>query len=173
MSEHSDFVKGLADRYTAKYRNYKDDDPDRAEGFIHTAKQLMAAAEEIDRLINLTTAIPKNLGDLSDLPAELVDELSLTKVDELEHQIVTVINACDGVANIDQILVGLYRKFKVTQKRRFLQNKLYRMMKSDVIFSVPGKKGLYSTEEQELEDDQPSTSLGTDFSQDFDDEIPF
>lgn len=170
MSEHSDFVKGLADRYSANFRKFKDDDPARADDFIKTARQLMAAAEELDRLTNLTTAIPKNLGDLSDLPAELVEELSLTKVDELEHQIVTVINACEGTANIDQILVGLFRKFSITQKRRFLQNKLYRMMKSDVIFSVPGKKGLYSTEEQEPEDD---SSSAVDFSQDFDDEIPF
>ncbi len=171
MSEHSNTVKRIAERYRAVAEKSRDEDADRATDYEDTAKKLFAAAEELDRLTTLTTAIPKNLGDLSDLPAELVEELSLTRVDELEHQIVTVINACAGVANIDQILVGLFRKFSVTQKRRFLQNKLYRMMKSEVIFSVPGKKGLYSTEEQEVEEER--TTIVQDFAQDFDDEIPF
>ena len=51
-----------------------------------------------------------------------------------------------GTATLDQILVGLNRKFKVAQKRRFLQNKLYRM---PMVWSVPGRKGVYTTEPPE------------------------
>lgn len=99
---------------------------------------------DLIRLHDLTTALPPDLGNLHDLPTELLAELNVSKVDELEDQLVTVINAYGGEANLDQILVGLYRKFGVSQKRRLVQNKLYRM---DMVWSVPGKKGVYTTAE--------------------------
>lgn len=106
-----------------------------------------AAAAEILRLRDLTSALPADLGSIHDLPQELLDELSVAKTDDLEDQLVTVINAYGGEASLDQILVGLYRKFKVSQKRRFLQNKLYRMT---VVWGVDGKKGIYTTKEPPL-----------------------
>lgn len=117
--------------------------------------------------------MPPDLGNIYDLPAELLEELSVAKVDELEHQLVTVINAFGGDASLDQILVGLYRKFSVVQKRRFIQNKLYRM---DMIWSVEGKKGFYTTTkppEHDLNDpdfqrDMRPTSADVD-----EDEVPF
>lgn len=87
----------------------------------------------------------KSLGDLSDIPAALLHELSVwKKTDELEEQILTVIRACDGgAANLDQVLVGLYRKFKTIHLRRFMQNKLYRMSKNNLISPVPGQRATY------------------------------
>lgn len=150
---------------------------------IEFASVLEQIAEEIVRLKGLTSALPPDLGNVHDLPSELLEELSIAKVDELEDQIVTVVNAYGGEANLDQILVGLFRKFKVSQKRRFLQNKLYRM---SMVWPVSGRKGVYSTVEQadedaspmsrsELADDpEPQTSNYSGYvSDDLDDEIPF
>lgn len=106
------------------------------------ASTVDSAVEQLIELRGLTSALPPDLGNIHDLPAELLDELSISKSDELEDQLVTVINAYGGEASLDQVLVGLYRKFKVSQKRRFIQNKLYRM---DMIWSVDGKKGVYTT----------------------------
>lgn len=108
------------------------------------ADLLAELPDELVRLYGLTSALPADLGNVHDLPPELLEELSVAKTDEVEDQLVTVIRAYGDEASLDQVLVGLYRKFKVTQKRRFLQNKLYRM---ETIWGVPGKKGVYTTTE--------------------------
>lgn len=125
---------------------------------------------ELVRLSGLTSALPPDLGNIHDLPEELLAELSVTKTDELDNQLVTVINAYGGEASLDQILVGLYRKFKVSQKRRFIQNKLYRM---EMVWSVDGKKGVYTTSPPEVAPDYKAIEeLDSDLNE-FPDEVPF
>ncbi len=84
-------------------------------------------------------------GNLEGLPQELLDELQITKTDELEDQILQVLREdYEGIANIDEILVALYKRHKTIQKRAFLSNKLYRMAKSTLLKTVEKKKGVYS-----------------------------
>ena len=147
MSEHIESVNRVARLYRNGAEQY---DGDRRKWNIEVAERLEAASAELARLYELTSALPPDLGNIYDLPPELQQELSITKTDVLDDQLVTVINACGGTATLDQILVGLYRKFGITQKRRFLQNKLYRMT---MVWSVTGKKGIYTTKEPELERD--------------------
>jgi len=92
---------------------------------------------------SLLEKVGKRLGNVSDLPEELKKQLQATKTDKLERQILEVFSDLDGIGNIDEILVGLYRKYKVTQDRAFLCNKMYRMAKSGHLKSVQGKKGAY------------------------------
>lgn len=108
------------------------------------ADLLAEVPDELVRLYGLTSALPADLGNVHDLPPELLEELSVAKTDELEDQLVTAIRAYGDEASLDQILVGLFRKFKVAQKRRFLQNKLYRM---ETVWGVTGRKGVYTTTE--------------------------
>lgn len=140
MSEHIESVNSVARIY--RYSAESSEGP-RQDAHMRWAERLEAVAEELARLYGLTRALPPDLGNIFDLPPELLKELSVTKADALEDQLVTVISAYGGTASLDQILVGLYRKFGVQQKRRFLQNKLYRM---SMIWSVPSKKGIYTTE---------------------------
>lgn len=91
----------------------------------------------------------RRIGDLSDLPEELRAQLQITKTDELEDQVMQVMNEMyAGMANIDEIMVGIYRKFQAIQKRPYLSNKLYRMAQAGLIYSVKGKKGAYSTKKE-------------------------
>ncbi len=92
---------------------------------------------------NALEKVGKRLGNLSDLPEELKKQLQATKTDELERQILEVLSELEGIGNIDEILVGLYRKYTVIQDRAFLSNKMYRMAKSGHLKSVKGKKGVY------------------------------
>lgn len=140
MPEHIESVKQIA----AFLRENAEKQQGGAmhDKLISYATALDAAADRLLVLEGLTSALPPELGNIHDLPTELLGELSVAKTDELEDQIVTVINAYGGEASLDQILVGLYRKFKVTQKRRFLQNKLYRM---EMVWGVDGRKGIYTT----------------------------
>ena len=170
MSEHIESVSKVARIYRSSAERL---DGDRHRSHMEIAERLEAASAELARLYALTSALPPDLGNIYDLPPELQQELSITKVDELDDQLVTVINAYGGVATLDQVLVGLYRKFGISQRRRFVQNKLYRMT---MVWSVPGKKGVYTTAEPEPEADNDVTvrSDGDMTSPSYDnDEIPF
>ena len=172
MSEHIESVNRIA----RLYRNSAEKlEGDRRKWNIQVAERLEAASAELARLYELTSALPPDLGNIYDLPPELQQELSITKTDELDDQLITVINAYGGTATLDQILVGLYRKFGISQKRRFLQNKLYRMT---MVWSLPGKKGVYTTAEPKSEPaPEPEvvvrTVTSTTSSSLDDDEIPF
>lgn len=88
----------------------------------------------------------RRVGDLDDLPESLRSQLQLAKVADLDQAIVNIIrDDLEGVANLDEILVALYRKRGEILDRHFLSNKLYRMNKSGLIRSVAGKKGVYET----------------------------
>ncbi len=84
--------------------------------------------------------------DVSDLPPALLDELSGAHADPLEKQILAVFQACGGSADLDQILVGLFRKFEVVQKRRYIQNKLWRMVRKGQIHKTNNARGIFRTE---------------------------
>ena len=186
MSESVDLVKKVLDDISA-WRAQQKPDSGSIPRFERNIVLLEDAYDHVVRLAALTSALPPDLGNVYDLPAELREELSIAKTDELEDQIVTVINAYGGEATLDQVLVGLFRKFKVSQKRRFMQNKLYRM---PMVWNVEGRKGIYTTAEPEEGQDSTSdedseengekgggggfsSGGGGYFNNDLDDEIPF
>lgn len=117
MPEHVDSVNKISAFFREQSATAA---PQWKEKFAAYANALDSARDEMVRLYGLTSALPPDLGNVHDLPPELLEELSISKGDELDDQIVTVINAYGGEASLDQILVGLYRKFKITQKRRFM-----------------------------------------------------
>lgn len=90
-------------------------------------------------------SVGKRLGDLSDIPESLRKQIAVAKLDELEEKILSTLrDRFAGVANIDEIMVGLYRDHEyITEDRRQLINKLYRMQKTGLIKSVPKRKGVY------------------------------
>lgn len=54
----------------------------------------------------------------------------------------------DGIATIDEILVGLFRDFQyVTEDRRTLAGKLYRMTRAGHLEGVPKRKGVWKVKE--------------------------
>ena len=96
------------------------------------------------RALTLVTARETlDTADLSGLPPELLAELSAAQVDVLERQIVSVLQTLGGSADLDQILIGLYRKFEVVQKRRFLQNKLWRMVRKGQVQKTKSARGIF------------------------------
>lgn len=144
-----------------------------------------ATVEELDRLRRVTKPIPASYGDLSDLPPELVKELTGIKVDDLEQQIFTIVKTGGDEVDLDAILIELFRRFEVVQTRKFLQNKLWRMAQKEVIYSVSGRKGVYTATKPAapISDDEllggwgapaspPPPSKGG-FADDLDDDIPF
>lgn len=84
--------------------------------------------------------------DIKGLPKELLEELSVSG-DIVEFSIMEIIQDNGGAASLDQLLVGLYRKTKEIHKRSSLTTRLYRMGQKNMIYNVPGRKGVYSSEQ--------------------------
>ncbi len=123
------------------------------------ARRAMAATMPSNSLKPMEpTDLPKNLGrrlgDLSDLPEALRAQIVVTKLDDLEAKIIkTMTDRFEGVANVDEIIVGLFRDHQyITEDRRQLANKLYRMQKASLLDAVPKRKGVYKVKEQTVED---------------------
>lgn len=89
--------------------------------------------------------VGSRLGNTDDLPEELLRLLSATKMDDLEEKIFkTLKERFDGIASLDEVIVGLYRDFGyIAEDRRLINSKLYRMSKRGILESVPKKKGVY------------------------------
>ncbi|MEQ8432856.1 MAG: hypothetical protein RIA71_01330 [Oceanicaulis sp.] len=84
------------------------------------------------------------IGNLDDLPAEIRDQLKSANTDELENQIIEVIKEdFDEAASVDEILVGLYRRFTRIEDREQLSRKLYRMTRKELIRALPKRRGIY------------------------------
>lgn len=163
MHKVVDELKSLAALYKqAAIDARKKGNDSRADTLEKRARVLDDAVIELKRLYRLTTALPKDMGDIFDLPSELVQELSITKGDSLEDKLITVINSYGGTANLDQILVGLYKKYGIIQKRRYIQNKLYRMAKAGMVHSIKGKKGIYTTDSSKITEDSDVLPISSD-----------
>lgn len=98
----------------------------------------------------MSDELPPNLGrrvgNLDDLPEKLRAQLQVGKMGDLERAIVALIREdYEGVANVDEVLVGLFRRTGEIYDRQPLANRLYRMGQAGHLISVPKRKGVYRT----------------------------
>lgn len=145
MPDHLDAVKALAAdarRWAQKYEN--DGDTQRCQVHSRRAEALEAVAHELEAARKRLRPLSNDFGDLSDLPEEVMQQLNLSKVDELEQQLRDIVASGNGEeVGLDQIIIELYRRHKVMKQRTYIMNKLYRMGQKGTIESVEGKKGVY------------------------------
>jgi len=92
------------------------------------------------------------INEISDLPDELVKELSFSDADKTEFEIVNSIEEAGGIISLDKLLIALYKRTGEVHKRNSLYSRLARMATKNLIYYVPGKKGVYSTEQLSSED---------------------
>ncbi len=78
-----------------------------------------------------------------ELPPALLKELRQRQPDSRENQILAVLAKCGGSASLDEILIGLYRGFDVIEKRRVLQNKLWRLVRKGRIAKAKNTRNLF------------------------------
>jgi len=160
-----DTVKAHVDSLR-RYAETKDD----AAALIQRqrADALEAVVRELEDARKRLLPIPSDYGDLSDLPAEVIAQLNLTRIDELEQQMRDIVAAADGEEiGLDRIIIELYRRYRYVGERRFIMNKLYRMAQKGLINSVEGKKGVYYLPKPW------ATKSNSSWGDDLDDDIPF
>lgn len=85
--------------------------------------------------------------ELIGLPQELIDELITGGgIDPQELLIVQLIETAGGMLSLNRIQIGIFKNTGEIIKRTNLTAKLYRMVQGGMIFRVPKKKGIYTTE---------------------------
>ena len=82
--------------------------------------------------------------EVEGLPDEVLNELSISEGDKAEFAILGLIDEAGGIISLDKLIVGLWKKTGELHKRQSLISRLYRMGQKDMVFSVPGKKGVYA-----------------------------
>jgi len=85
--------------------------------------------------------------DLRGLPKELLEQLNIPVADQSEKLIIDLIAGAGGVLSFSKLMIGIYRISGEIPQKRTLQGKVYRMIDKKLIFKVPGKKGLFTTEQ--------------------------
>ena len=172
MPDALETVKALAAdtrRLALKYE--VDGDTSRARIQTQRSDALEAVAHELESARKRLRPISTDFGDLSDLPEEVMQQLNLTKVDELEQQLRDIVASGNGAeVGIDPIIIELWRRHRITKSRTYIMNKLYRMAQKGSISSVDGKKGVYCVPKPCSENSSANFGELTD---DLDEDIPF
>jgi hypothetical protein len=142
-------------------------EPHRARVHLGTAEGFRTLLADLLRLQDFQSAHPnwmtlpnatrvKRLAlsweEIEGLPSEVLEELSISDSDRVEFNIAAGVRAMGGVATLDRIIIYLWREFGEVHKRTPLNQRLYRMTQKEMLFSVPGKKGVYSSEPLSEED---------------------
>jgi hypothetical protein len=161
-------VKALAQNYRSWAKTNLTEKPDIAKRQTGNAETLEAAAKELEEARARLRSVGNAFGDLSDLPPEVIAELSVAKLDELEQQMRDIVASGVGEVGLDTVIIELYRRHKLIHPRRYVMNKLYRMAQKGLIGAVEGKKGVYTAEKPKV----VKPRLGS-YSDDLDDDVPF
>lgn len=154
MPDPLESVKSLARTYRSLAASNEVEKPDLAKRQTGHAQAMELLVEEVERSRDRLRSVKNALGDLSDLPPEVLAQLSVTKLDELEQQLRDIV-ASDDEVGLDVAIVELYRRHKVVHPRRFVMNKLYRMAQKGLIQAVEGRKGVYRIPSLSTDDDSP------------------
>jgi hypothetical protein len=158
-----DYYTGLVDRFTPDNPRYR---PDQVKMYVRLLNehhellkylegQAKAAPQaglfdgmtqdEIDAPPPAVKEPPTKPDDLSDLPPELLEQLSGRAKKAQTDELVQIISARGGAASIDEILIDLYRKTGKIETRIILSNRLHRLAKQGLIAPTEGRKGIYTT----------------------------
>lgn len=88
--------------------------------------------------------------NLDDLPEDMKREVESKRMDEFERKILELFELAKRPLSIDEVMVGLYRKYGVQKNHRQVMNKLYQMssqITSAKIATV--KRGVYQLKQRE------------------------
>ncbi|MFC0217825.1 hypothetical protein ACFFJ7_05395 [Pseudochelatococcus lubricantis] len=148
VEEFLEFVKGQADFHDRQQVRHSANER-RASQHARTAGNFRELANFLERQA-AREAEPKvkrlALGwdEIEGLPEELLSELSVSESDRTEFNILSILDEAGGVISLDRLLVEYYKLTGDVMKRQTMNNRLYRMGIKELVFSVPGKKGVYS-----------------------------
>ncbi|MCF6282410.1 MAG: hypothetical protein L3J28_09400 [Candidatus Polarisedimenticolaceae bacterium] len=80
--------------------------------------------------------------DMQSLPEDLSVELSVSQSDTEDAQILELLRIANRSLDLNEILIGCYRKYDIKHKRNLLTARIYRLIKRDLAHNVG--KGTYA-----------------------------
>lgn len=163
FTQFLDFVNGQTAFHDAKAAFWeKKHEGSRGSKHREFGDKFRALAAELNRLYEIERGrprvAPKQLTlalspeDVAGLPAELLEELSLSEGDKLDFAIQSAIANAGGALSIDKLLIILWRETGEVHKRVAINSRLYRLVQKDILYTVPGRKGVYSNREMTEEE---------------------
>lgn len=177
IQKHIPFVKEQIahyERMVVKFRS----DPNKTK-YTEVAKNLRALLSDMEDchallslpdtvepfanqdFSSLSSKLPANFfsnplalqpNDYIGVDKDFLEQLNITESDKLESTIVDLINAGGGTLVLDKILLGLYHLTGEKHQRVQMTSRLYKMAKKKLVFSVPKKKGVYTTNSPKQDD---------------------
>jgi hypothetical protein len=166
LASHIEFVKGQIEFQQRQAVRFAPE-PRRSRLHLDAVERFKSLLADLELLMNRIyenpefmkvsgTTIAPRLGlsweEIHGLPQELLEELSISESDKTEFNISSLITELGGIASLDRLLVALFRQSGEITKRAALNQRLYRMVQKELIYSVPGKKGVYSNHPVSEED---------------------
>jgi hypothetical protein len=101
----------------------------------------------LDDLLSSATAITPRA--ISGLPPALIEQLQVSESDRINWTILEIIERTpEKMIALDILLIALYKVTGQIFDRTELGSRLYRLGRKDEVFSVPGRKGVYTTIKQ-------------------------
>jgi hypothetical protein len=82
--------------------------------------------------------------DIVGLPEDVIKQLSISEGDRQEFKFLEMIESAGGTMTLDKLIIQLYRDTGEIHDRAKLNAKLYRMTSKEMLYSVPGKRGVYT-----------------------------
>ena len=153
VNEQVAFHQAQAEQYTTSNNERR---AHRHLGIADRYRELVALLEQLQAQETAKLNAPSKLAltweEVEGLPEALRAELSISEGDRLEFDIAEIVRDFGGAASLDRLLVELYKRTGEIYGRTWLNNKLYRMMQKQTLFSVPGRKGIYSIEPMDKEE---------------------
>lgn len=95
--------------------------------------------------------------DIEGLPDDVLKELSISDADKTEFAILGLMEEAGGIMSLDHLIIGLFKKTGEKHKRQTLTSRLYRMAQKEQVFSVPSRKGVYSSRQVSEEEAEKLT----------------
>lgn len=96
--------------------------------------------------------------DLENLPPELLKELNITESDKKDMYLIDLIEKCGGKISLDKLLIAIYKDSGEIYERNKLMTRLYRMSQKGIIYTHPSKKGQYSLQAWEIDEQSNDVS---------------
>ncbi len=94
---------------------------------------------------DLLNKVGTRLGNIDDLPETVKKQIPEFALGGLDEQVYIVLkDDLEGIANLSEIIVALYQRFKVADKtRQDVTEAVYRLIRKKVVESVKGRKAVY------------------------------
>ena len=167
VKEQELFHQKQAEHFLSKGNSYRANlHKTTAENFSALALDIESVGKDSDIPRGVSKTINKlpfqlslSIEDIEGLPPELIKELNLSDTDKTEFAITSAIENAGGIISLSKLLIALYKDTGEIYKRIDISSRMARMANKNIIYYVPGKKGVYSTEQ--LTSDEVDAKFGS------------